>query len=217
MPSFNGNPALTISHLSSLTASLSATDLVNALSGYEEEMALHFDDFAVFGDIELLTTYYSTHILVLLLLDELSEARFLTLRFPPTLSEVDGLLVLSKKLLRAVWSKEYADVYRILENTMWPDGIKPLINQYSGHFRAVAFKAISRAYTTIPSRLAIEYLGLPKSTEDSALEDLIKEGWTWNAGKTFLQTSPAAATTSNWTGRGPGIASLIGVIGFLGE
>lgn len=61
-----------------------------------------------------------------------NEARFLIQRFPPTLADTNQVLVNTKRLLRAVWSREYTLIYQVLEEHQWPDVLKPLIGRYLG-------------------------------------------------------------------------------------
>ena len=61
-----------------------------------------------------------------------NEARALTHRFPPSIASSDDTLLSSKALLRAVWSRDYALIYRALQPEQWPDELAEILSQYLG-------------------------------------------------------------------------------------
>lgn len=143
---------LTIAHLSALTAAssttLSATELVDTLADYEGDVTLHVNN-NTGTDVELISSFYASYLIALLLVDDLlvlwstllmdvltslatrNEARFLTHRFPSHISDTHTLQKV-KGLLRATWSQDYASVYQISHQTQWPDILKPLVDRYLG-------------------------------------------------------------------------------------
>ena len=150
--------SLTIARLSTLAAAspttLSAIKLLDTLADYEAEVSLLFTSNAISGDAELISCFYASYLIALLLVGDLSvvrvwiaseqlltsivirnEARFLTQRFPDPISDTDWTLVNSKKLLRALHSRSYPSVYQILQQSQWPDLLKPLVGRYHGMYR----------------------------------------------------------------------------------
>lgn len=144
---------LSVAQLSALNAAssttLPATELVDHLADYEGDATLHFVNNNTGADVELISNFYASYLIALLLVDDLlvswsimlmdiltslatrNEARFLTQRFPSQLSDTHTHQKV-KELLRATWSQDYPSVYQILHQTQWPDIVKPLVDRYSG-------------------------------------------------------------------------------------
>ncbi|KAI9798878.1 MAG: hypothetical protein M1833_004381 [Piccolia ochrophora] len=223
-------PSLTILHLTTLYAqpptSLPASSLTDILSEHESSACLLFTSTETTGDADLLRLFYAGYLIALLLIDEQDEARYLTHRFPPTLSASDPTLHSAAALLRAVWSNEYTPVYATVQYAEWPDALRPLLVRYLEHFRTRTFHLLSRAYTSIPPSLAATYLGLrtppPPSTgipqqtstststspspsdpsDQAVVENLVRRGWRWDAEKGVLLPRPVVAAER--TGGGDG-------------
>lgn len=131
-------------------ATLSATELVDRLADYEADVTLLFTSNSTGTDVELISNFYASYLIALLLVDDLlvslpipllelltsvttrNEARFLTQRFPSQISDTHHTLLKAKRLLQATWSKDYTSVYQILQQTQWPDLLKPLADRYLG-------------------------------------------------------------------------------------
>ena len=151
---------LSITQLSTLAAAspttLSATELVDSLADYEAEVTLLVTSSSTGADVELISSFYASYLIALLLVDDLlvswsilmldpltnmktrNEARFLTTRFPSQISDTHHTLLKAKRLLRATHSQDYTSVYQILQRTQWPDLLKPLAARYLGeHLPAV--------------------------------------------------------------------------------
>lgn len=149
------NQLFSIEQLSTLAAAsptaLPASILVDTLANHEAQIAMLFTDRNTSGDVGLISSFYTSYLLALLLVDDMyvhkvctatgqlltntayrNEARFLIQRFPPTLSDTDQVLVNTKRLLRAVWSRQYPSIYQALQQSQWPDLLKPLASRYLG-------------------------------------------------------------------------------------
>jgi hypothetical protein len=101
------------------------------------------------------------------------------------------------------------------------------------HFRESAFRLLSRAYTSLPPRLANEYLGLtPQKGESPAngmgessdvlvVEQLVSRGWKWDATNGLLSPVEPGNTpdsgTVRWGSDSDSMGRLVGLVGFLGE
>jgi hypothetical protein len=59
---------------------------------------------------------------------------------PPTLLKGDPVLQTSISLLRAAWQHKYADTYRILRSTPWPEPINIIAAKYDGKDESVGHK-----------------------------------------------------------------------------
>ncbi|KAH0564792.1 hypothetical protein GP486_001821 [Trichoglossum hirsutum] len=238
---------------------ISAWNLVELLADIEPEVALQFTEAEVTGDLALLSQYYSSYLLALIITGDLyvkvyaeirntesfkshqllivlfyrNEARFLTHRFPPTLSDTDEVLISCKNLLRAVWSKQNPLVYQILEGSPWPDPIRPLVRSYLENFRENSFNLLSRAYTSLPPSLANQYLGLTPQKGDNlangidassdalVVKQLTSRGWKWDAPSglllPFKPENTAKGDAAPWGSSGDTMGRLVGLVGFLSE
>lgn len=54
----------------------------------------------------------------------------MTQRIPPNLTQHDPSLQNCLVLLRAVWQREYEQVYKILRELPWSDPLKPVVNSF---------------------------------------------------------------------------------------
>ncbi|KAI9831917.1 MAG: hypothetical protein M1819_004639 [Sarea resinae] len=219
------------------TAGAPADQVLDIFEAYEAQVALQYSDTAVSGDPVLLSAFFASYQLALMLCDELEEARFLTHRSPPTLQDTDETLVNAKNLLRAVYNDEHTLVYSILRRTSWPEPLQPLISRYFDHFRGATLKNISSLYSSISPIDAARYLGFSFSQNDSEaatargdpstqqemIELLVKQGWKWDSAQGLLYPKPVsearirpsdhlkAADYANDMSR------LVGLVGFLAE
>ena len=145
---------LSMAQLSALAAAsptnLSATELVDTLADYEADVTLLVIHDDAGADAELISNFYATYLMALLLVDDLSvtwsilltalltsittrnEARFLTQRLPSQIADTDHTILNVKRLLRATWLSDYTSVHHILQRTQWPDLLKPLAERYRG-------------------------------------------------------------------------------------
>ncbi|KAI9843246.1 MAG: hypothetical protein M1837_006535 [Sclerophora amabilis] len=219
-------PQLSIKQLAELYASPSSVvpdiDLVEALSEYEADACVLFTDTTVTGDADVLRLFYSGYVFALLLINELNEARFLTHRFPPSLKKSDQTLNRSTNLVRALWSKDYNSIYQTLTTPGWPEELRPLVDRYIAYFRFSTFNLLGRAYTSLPPSLGAMYLGLD-GTDDEVTEQFISRGWSFDTAKRTLCPPPvieepkSSAATRGTASRGDSAASLVDLVGFLGE
>ncbi|PGH09614.1 hypothetical protein AJ79_05670 [Helicocarpus griseus UAMH5409] len=167
--------------------------LLQNLMELEGDVSLTFGNTHMASDTEFLSIYYSSYFLVLLLEDEINEARALTRRLPTSLVAADSTIQSTISLLRAVWNKNHEKIYHILRQTPWPESIKSLVQQYQLHLQNKTFKDISLAYGSIRPSTAAVYLGLDSFVGEDAMSDsadntspelvamFTSKGWEWNA------------------------------------
>ncbi|KAL1854708.1 hypothetical protein Plec18167_008626 [Paecilomyces lecythidis] len=201
-----------------LTSAPSPSALYDALSHYETDAGLLFTDNEVTGDAELLSVFYSSYLVSLLLINEIPEARMLTHRMPPTLVAKDQTLQNSIALLQAVWQNDHVQVYKVLRELPWPGPLKGIVQAYERSFQEKTFHDISRAYEAIRPETAAAYLGYSGESADTTLtESCTKRGWIWDEEEKLLrpkvlpsEKSKAVPKTNNGLG---GVISLLGSYG----
>lgn len=143
-------PPPSMEQLSKLAASnLPPSQLFEILSQYETDARLVL---AGNNDPQLLSLFYSTFFFAHLLTKQVSvsytsctgtledplsdpntnrpEARALSQRMPDALRHQDPYLQSCLTLLRAVWQKRHDQVYQILRNLPWSNGLQPLVQKY---------------------------------------------------------------------------------------
>ncbi|KAI9879471.1 MAG: hypothetical protein M1830_008430 [Pleopsidium flavum] len=220
---------LSITQLSTLVAAspkaLPASLLVDTLADHEAQISILFTDKSISGNVNLISSFYASYVLALLLVDD---------RFPPTLSDTDEALINTKRLLGAVWSQQYPSVYQALQQSQWPELLKPLAGRFLEHFQSSTFALLGQAYTSISPSTASTYLGFSIGAEHGTLnsdisnekvvtEQLLQRGWACDAEQRLLQPLRVVESESSRSivGGGhtqgvAGMASLIGLVGFLG-
>lgn len=70
----------------------------------------------------LLTIFYS------------NEARMLTKRMPPSLTNAHPVMQNTLKLLRAVWNDNHTAIYQTIRQPEWPEVLKGLVQSYESKF-----------------------------------------------------------------------------------
>lgn len=102
--------------------------------------------------------YPAAHLLCLLLTNDLSEARFLWRRLPPTCKE-DASTRTTWSLARALWT-DSLDQFYSAANFAWPPHLSPLVQQLVEQTRNKSIKAIPIGYETISIQLVGKMVGL---------------------------------------------------------
>lgn len=227
-------PPPSVEQLSKLAASnLPPSQLFEILSQYETDARL---DVAGNDDPQLLSLFYSTFFFAHLLTkqvfvpytsptgpleDPLSdpnmyrpEARALSQRMPEALRHQDPCLQSCLTLLRAVWQKRHDQIYQILRNLPWSEGLQPLVQRYEsaflaglllcealytdiyipGFFQDQTLIAVSTSYEAMRLPTAATYLGLDSTAAEQGDPAVIKKftdcGWKWDAGTKLLYPTP---------------------------
>ncbi|KAJ6109682.1 COP9 signalosome subunit CSN8 [Penicillium sp. IBT 16267x] len=205
-------PPPSIEQLSKLAASnLPPSQLFQILSQYETDSRLVL---AGNGDEQLLSLFYSTFFFAHLLTNQVPEARALSQRMPNSLRHQDPYLQSCLTLLRAVWQTQHDQIYQILRNLPWSEGLQPLVRRYESAFLAVlllrkAFKidiydlgffqdqtliAVSTSYEAMRLATAATYLGLDVAAAEQGNPAVIKKftdcGWKWDAETKLLHPTP---------------------------
>lgn len=227
-------PPPSIEQLSKLAASnLPPSQLFEILSRYETDARLLL---AGNDDPQLLSLFYSTFFFAHLLTEQVSvaytssttaledplsdlntnrpEARALSQRFPENLRHQDPYLQSCLTLLRAIWQKRHDQIYRILRNLPWSEGLQPLVQRYesaflavfllrkalytdihkSGFFQDQSLIAVSTSYEALRLPTAATYLGLDSTAAEQGDPAVIKKftdcGWKWDAEAKLLYPTP---------------------------
>ncbi|KAI9702107.1 MAG: hypothetical protein M1836_001451 [Candelina mexicana] len=217
---------LTMAQLTTLInaspSALPADMLADMLADYESEAAI----LSLNAEQNLITGFYASYLIALLLVNNLEEARYLTHRWPTRFNDKDRLLVSSKSLLKAIWSNKYPLVHQILQETSWPAFIKPLIARFRDQFQSSILAELSLAYSSLRHDRVSTLLGLYSNQGTNKpsveiLEKLTESGWKWNDEKNLWFTP----STKNEFGvankesslASDGMSGLVGLVGFLGE
>jgi hypothetical protein len=123
------------------------------------------------------------HLLALILADDLEDARMLHKRLPEAQKQ-DAQVQHVLALLQSLWHKQYEETFKILQQTEWPEDVRPLINALQESFRAKMVQLVSKAYSQIRLEKGAAMTGLPS-------EQLIKAspsfGWTWKSGSNIFK------------------------------
>ncbi|KAI9713324.1 MAG: hypothetical protein M1812_006683 [Candelaria pacifica] len=254
MTSASTRPPLTLAQLTTLInatpSALPAEMLVDILADYEPEAAMLPDN----SEHDLVTGFYASYLIALLLISNLlveldlqpfvslcagsdetnitlfssEEARYVTHRWPSRFKDKDPLLVNSKSLLRAIWSNKYPLAHQILQETSWPDYIKPLIARFQDQFQQSILVELSLAYSSLCHNKVSTLMGLqPDQARDKPSAEILEKfrdsGWKWDDGESLW----FPGTPSNRKGLdlsndgstlgGDGMSGLVGLVGFLGE
>ncbi|KAK1139092.1 hypothetical protein N8T08_001278 [Aspergillus melleus] len=171
----------------------SPSDLYETLAQYEGD-ALLLASSKQRNNSDLLPFFYSTFFFAHLLSDQIYEARAMTQRMPPNLSQNDPSLQNCLVLLRAVWQREYEQVYKILRQLPWPEPLKPMVNSFETHFQEKTLREVRGAYEAIRPAAAASYLGLdPDAAEKgdpAIIQKLTASGWTWDESTMLLHPKP---------------------------
>ncbi|PYH99496.1 COP9 signalosome complex subunit 8 [Aspergillus ellipticus CBS 707.79] len=188
-------PPLSLQQLATVvTSAPTPTELYHTLSEYEAEACLLSIQDS--NQAELLSQYYATFFFSHLLTDQIREARISTQRMPENLLQKDPSLQNCLNLLRAVWQRNYEQVYRVLRELPWSDQLKPLVQSYEAHFQEKTLKEISRAYEAIRPAAAATYLGLDPTSaaqgDSATVQKLTAYGWTWDEEAGLLHPKPVA-------------------------
>ncbi|KAJ9297647.1 hypothetical protein DTO271G3_4422 [Paecilomyces variotii] len=201
-----------------LTTAPSPAALYDALSHYEPDANLLFTDSEVTGDAELLSVFYSSYLISLLLINETPEARMLTHRMPPTLVAKDETLQNSTALLQAVWQNDHAQVYKVLRELPWPEPLKGVVQAYERSFQEKTFQDISRAYEAIRPETAAAYLGYSGDSADTALIErtYTERGWIWDKEKKLLKPKVVPSAEEQTFPETNGLGGVISLLGSYG-
>ncbi|PLB44741.1 putative COP9 signalosome subunit 8 [Aspergillus steynii IBT 23096] len=118
----------------------------------------------------------------------------MTQRMPPNLSQQDSSLQNCLVLLRAVWQREYEQVYKILRELPWSEPLKQVVNSFETHFQEKTLKEVSGAYEAIRPAAAASYLGLDpdlaEKGDPAIIQKFTARGWTWDENTMLLRPKP---------------------------
>ncbi|EPS37275.1 hypothetical protein H072_9073 [Dactylellina haptotyla CBS 200.50] len=215
-------PPLTSTLLASLVADSSSSSpaLLSALQTLEPRAQITTLDPT---SSDVLSTFYASYILALLLCDDLPEARALSHRIDAQILHNDPAVISAYRVLQALWSKDYITFHQTMQNAPWGEVTAILASQVLQKHRTSTLNLLSTAYTSLPPSLAQKYLGV--SDEPRTVKMLTEEnpqsGFWFNATKGFLVIPEGAkpginARAGNKATEGE-IGRLAGLGGFLSD
>ncbi|KAI5817095.1 COP9 signalosome [Pyronema omphalodes] len=179
-------PQFTLEYLSQLSATgIHPTTLVEVLSEFESE--LHIEANTIPNAPELFSAFFTIYLLSLILEHDLNEARFLLQRIPQKLQK-DPQIETATKLVKAIYTRNYPEIYFTLSLPEWSEAAEPLVNRVEHDFRKSTLSLLSKAYTTITPTSVNLYLGLD-TTEEETVNYLVSEGWSYDAESKLLKPS----------------------------
>ncbi|KAL1957996.1 hypothetical protein VTO42DRAFT_5208 [Malbranchea cinnamomea] len=171
----------------------SSSKLLEKFMEVEGDISLQFGDTHLTSDTEFLTTYFSAYIFVLLLEDQINEARMLTHRMPSSLFKAHPVMESTLTMLRAVWNDKYSLVYQTIRQTKWPPAVAKLAQSYETYFQNKAFDLLGLAYEAIRPSSVAYFLGIDSMTDDPAPEIIstfTAKGWEWDAQSKLFRPKP---------------------------
>jgi len=162
-----------LAYLSALASSETPSTIVEILADLETEAALapFSSDSAI-----LLSNFYSIYFFALFLCDDLNEARFLSKRIPVPVLQSDPLLISTYTLLRFLYTRNYAEIYTVIESAPWSEQVSPLVARFKDYYRQKTVVLLSKAYSSISPLHAAVYLGF-KGDEAGLQEYVAQRGW----------------------------------------
>ncbi|KAL6078112.1 COP9 signalosome complex subunit 8 [Balamuthia mandrillaris] len=118
--------------------------------------------------------FYSVHLLVYMIENELSHARFLWKRIPAPLKESDPELSAIWAIGREMWAKNPTNFYKALTAFNWSPGVAALITALAESYRRRMFDLVAKAYSTITVSDCATLLGL---AENDTTKLAAENGW----------------------------------------
>ena len=129
-------------------------------------------------------------------------------------AQLDGAIA----LLRALYTRNYPNIYAALDSPTWTPIVAPLRDLLRCDFRKATFELLGRAYNTIAPARAAHYLGLDAAADHDALvAGLVAEGWAYDAGEGVLRPAVARVEASQAGGKDERIARLTALVTHLTE
>jgi len=104
--------------------------------------------------------HYSVQLITYLILNDLVNARFLWKRIPSPVKSGRPELGSIWTIGKAMWQKNYIEVYKSIRGVNWPDAYKPLLAVLEEVYRSRMITLLSKAYTAISLVDAQILLGL---------------------------------------------------------
>ncbi|KAH6918443.1 hypothetical protein BKA70DRAFT_1394094 [Coprinopsis sp. MPI-PUGE-AT-0042] len=149
-------------------------------------------------------------VLAYLIEDEVAPARYALERLPDSLSkhQLIGMLeTLAKVVQSRSHSKVYATASNIADLVGRPDFFHPelgnlvtqMCTRFVVAFRLRTFQLLSKAYSSLPVKLAQDYLGVPA---DTIINEAVGQGWRYDPGTENLLPRSSAAVTAQQSSRG---------------
>ncbi|CAZ85981.1 unnamed protein product [Tuber melanosporum] len=162
-----------LAYISILASSEAPSTIVEILADLETEAALtpFSSDSAI-----LLSNFYGIYFFALFLCDDLNEARFLSKRIPMPALQSDPLLISTYTLLRFLYTRNYAEIYTVIDSAPWSEHVSPLVVRFKDYYRQKTVLLLSKAYSSISPVHAAVYLGF-KGDETGLLEYIAQRGW----------------------------------------
>ncbi|KAL2854292.1 COP9 signalosome [Aspergillus pseudoustus] len=182
-------PPLSLDQLSAVLSTVpTSADLYNTLSDYEEQACL-----ISAKEVELLSVFYTTFFFSHLLTDQIEEARALTKRMPQPILQTDSIQN-CLLLLRAVWQRKHAGIYKILRELPWPNRAQSVVRSYENYFQQKTLNEVSNSYEAIKPAAAATYLGLDPALAQQGDQETIQKftacGWKWDPETQLLHPNP---------------------------
>ncbi|GLE02208.1 hypothetical protein PINS_up011046 [Pythium insidiosum] len=109
--------------------------------------------------------FYASYLVIVLLAQNLNDARFLWKRIPSETKQLSDLLPSVWSIGKALWKRDFAASYAAM-NRDWPEGVRELIALLRESTRESAAELLGVAYSTIPLKEAAVALGFD---DESAL------------------------------------------------
>ncbi|THC91968.1 hypothetical protein EYZ11_008555 [Aspergillus tanneri] len=148
------------------------------------------------------------------------EARALTQRVPQSVSQNDPSLQNCSVVLRAVWQRNYEQVYKALRELPWSEQLKPIVSKYDAHFQEKTFKEVSRAYEAIRPAAAASYLGLDpdlaEQGDPAIIQKFTAREWKWDKETKLLHPKPIPVVPETTGDPSQGLDQIMALISKYG-
>eukprot|EP01098_Paradermamoeba_levis_P009021 TRINITY_DN3732_c0_g1_i1.p1 TRINITY_DN3732_c0_g1~~TRINITY_DN3732_c0_g1_i1.p1 ORF type:complete len:203 (+),score=66.19 TRINITY_DN3732_c0_g1_i1:97-705(+) len=122
--------------------------------------------------------FYDIHLLSLLIVNDLTNAKFLWKRVPKEVKAATPELASLWAIGKNMWTRNYPEVFVSLNNPNWSAHLVPLIAKLSETFRARTLTLLSKAYSSLSVSDSASYLGL--NNEDT-IKYVTQHGWLHDA------------------------------------
>ena len=143
------------------------------------ELELEVAEFNSPNELGSRDPFYGVHLLCLLILNDLNNARFLWKRIPHDIK--DSELMSIWKLGKHLWNRNYEDFYSATKSA--PKQYQALIQALIDSVRVRTFTLLSRAYSSISISECSLFLGL---SAEETVAFALSQGWSTEPHSLFL-------------------------------
>jgi len=134
--------------------------------------------------------YYSVHLIALLSLNDITNARFCWKRIPSQLKNSNQLQNVWK-LATMVNKKDFKGFYSTVSSTQWAPDIKPFIEHLNNAQRTQNQNLIQKTYSSVALSQCADMLGLTTADTQTHLDKL-----GWEVKDNHVNPAPATNTSS---------------------